>query len=78
MVLPGIWSCPARKLDKMDVIELAADRPKLHLHFAWARRENISLRLATCIGYDELPVPLNLSLERGQKIALTGANGIGG
>ena len=30
------------------------------------------------IGYDEpLSSPLNLSLERGQKIALTGANGIG-
>ena len=30
------------------------------------------------IGYDEpLSKPLNLSLERGQKIALTGANGIG-
>lgn len=30
------------------------------------------------IGYDEpLSKPLNICLERGQKIALTGANGIG-
>ena len=39
-----------KKLDKMDVIELAAERPKPEFHF---------------------------SMERGQKIALVGTNGIG-
>ena len=30
------------------------------------------------IGYDEpLSIPLNISLERGHKVALVGANGIG-
>ena len=69
-----------KKLDKMDVIELAAEKPKPEFHFRYGRTPGRMLfethDLVT--GYDEpLSKPLNLSMERGQKIAITGTNGIG-
>ena len=69
-----------KKLDKMDVIELAAERPKPEFHFKYGRTPGKMLfetkDLVT--GYDEpLSKPLNFSMERGQKIALVGTNGIG-
>ena len=69
-----------KKLDKMDVIELAAERPKPEFHFKQGRTPGkyIFETKDFVIGYDEpLSKPLDISLERGQKIALTGANGIG-
>ena len=50
-----------KKLDKMEVIELAKEKPKQEFNFL-----------------DEpLSRPLNLTMERGQKAVLVGANGIG-
>ena len=69
-----------KKLDKMDLIELAAERPKPEFHFRIGRTPGkyIFETKDFVIGYeDPLSKPLNLTLERGQKIALTGANGIG-
>ena len=69
-----------KKLDKMDVIELAAEKPKPEFHFRLGRTPGkyIFETKDFVIGYEEpLSRPLNLVLERGQKIALTGANGIG-
>ena len=69
-----------KKLDKMDVIELASERPKPEFHFRPGRTPGkyIFELKDFVIGYDEpLSAPLTLSIERGQKIALTGANGIG-
>ena len=69
-----------KKLDKMDVIELAAEKPKPEFHFKEARTPGryIFTTEDLVIGYDEpLSSPLTLSMERGQKIVLTGANGIG-
>ena len=69
-----------KKLDKMDVIELAGEKPKPEFHFREARTPGryIFQTLDLVIGYDEpLSSPLNLEMERGQKIVLTGANGIG-
>lgn len=69
-----------KKLDKMDVIELSAERPKPEFHFKQGRTPGkyIFQTKDFVIGYDEpLSKPLNIELERGQKIALTGANGIG-
>ncbi|MGN0431193.1 MAG: ABC-F family ATP-binding cassette domain-containing protein [Lachnospiraceae bacterium] len=69
-----------KKLDKMDVIELAGEKPKPEFHFKEARTPGryIFQTYDLIIGYDEpLSTPLNLSMERGQKIALTGSNGIG-
>ena len=69
-----------KKLDKMDVIELAAERPKPEFNFKVGRTSGKVLFEAKdlVIGYDEpLSKPLDLSMERGEKIALVGANGIG-
>ena len=69
-----------KKLDKMDVIELAAERPKPEFNFKVARTPGryIFTTNDLVIGYDEpLSIPLNITMERGQKIALIGSNGIG-
>ena len=69
-----------KKLDKMDVIELSGEKQKPEFHFKEARTPGryIFTTSDLVIGYDEpLSSPLNLSMERGQKIALIGANGIG-
>ena len=69
-----------KKLDKMDVIELAAEKPKPEFNFKLSRTPGryIFQTKNLVIGYDEpLSTPLNLEMERGQKIVLTGANGIG-
>ncbi len=69
-----------KKLDKMDVIELAAEKPKPEFNFKESRTPGRVLFQATdlVIGYDEpLSRPMNLLMERGQKIAIIGANGIG-
>ena len=69
-----------KKLDKMDRIELVREKPKPEFNFKSARTPgklifNVS---DLVIGYDEaLCRPLNLRLERGQKVAITGANGLG-
>ncbi|MGL4791197.1 MAG: ABC-F family ATP-binding cassette domain-containing protein [Anaerotignaceae bacterium] len=69
-----------KKLDKMEVIELAKDKPKPEFNFMEARAASryIFQTKDLVIGYDEpLSRPLTLQMERGQKIVLTGANGIG-
>ena len=69
-----------KKLDKMDVIELAAEKPKPEFNFKVGRTPGkyIFETKDLVIGYNEpLSKPLTLSMERGQKIALVGANGIG-
>ena len=69
-----------KKLDKMDVIELAAEKPKPEFNFKLSRTPSryIFQTKDLVIGYNEpLSTPLNLEMERGQKIVLTGANGIG-
>ncbi|WP_122641957.1 ABC-F family ATP-binding cassette domain-containing protein [Luxibacter massiliensis] len=69
-----------KKLDKMEVIELTAERPKPEFHFLPARTPGkyIFETEDLVVGYEEpLSRPLCISLERGQKVALTGANGIG-
>ena len=69
-----------KKLDKMDVIELAAEKPKPEFKFRYGRTPGKMLFEPhdLVIGYDEpLSKPLNFTMERGQKIALVGTNGIG-
>ncbi len=70
-----------KKLDKMEVIELAKEKPKPEFNFLNARAsgkvvfETEDLE----IGYDKkaLSKPINLRMERGEKIAIVGTNGIG-
>ena len=67
-------------LDKMDVIELQHEKPKPEFNFKPGRTPSklIFETKDLVIGYTEpLSKPLNITMERGQKIALTGANGIG-
>ena len=69
-----------KKLDKMDVITLAQEKPKPVFCFQEARVSGrfVFATKSLVIGYDEaLSKPLDVSMERGQKIVLTGANGIG-
>ena len=69
-----------KKLDKMDVIELAKEKPKPEFHFKTARTPGRFVVTAEdlVIGYDSpLSKPLSFAVERGEKIVLTGANGIG-
>lgn len=69
-----------KKLDNMDIIELAAEKPKPEFYFKQARTPGryIFTTKDLVIGYDKpLSVPLNISMERGSKIAMVGANGIG-
>lgn len=69
-----------KKLDKMDVIELAKEKPKPQFNFKEGRTAGrlIFEAKGLVIGYaDPLSRPLDLRMERGQKIALVGANGIG-
>ena len=69
-----------KKLDKMDVIELAAERPKPEFKFRYGRTPGKMLfeTKDLVIGYDEpLSKPLNFQMERGHKIAIVGTNGIG-
>jgi ATPase subunit of ABC transporter with duplicated ATPase domains len=69
-----------KKLDKMEKIELAKEKPKPEFHFKEARTSGkmVFQTKDLVIGYDSpLSKPLNLRMERGQKIALIGANGLG-
>lgn len=71
-----------KKLDKMDVIELARERPKPEFYFKEARTPGKMLFETEdlVIGYDKqvpLSKPINLRMERGEKIAIVGTNGIG-
>lgn len=69
-----------KKLDKMDRIELSKEKPKPTFNFKTGRASGkvIFETKDLVIGYDSpLTKPLNISMERGQKVALVGANGLG-
>ena len=69
-----------KKLDKMDMISKVTEKPKPEFRFLTARTPGkyIFETKELVIGYDEpLSKPLTLYMERGSKIVLTGANGIG-
>ncbi len=69
-----------KKLDKMEDIELIAEKPKPTFNFKEGRTSG-KLVIETedlVIGYDEaLSRPINMTLERGEVVVLNGANGIG-
>lgn len=69
-----------KKLDKMDVITLERDKPKPQFYFKTARtpsREVVTVK-DLVIGYNEpLTRKLNFTIERNEKIAIKGVNGLG-
>ncbi len=76
----GMAKARQKKLDKMEMIELAAEKPKPEFNFKQGRTSGKTIfeTKDLVIGYtDALTKPLNLTMERGQKIALVGANGLG-
>ena len=70
-----------KKLDKMEIIELQAEKPKPEFHFKESRTPGrfIFQTKDLVIGYVSplTKSPLNLTFERNQKVAIVGANGIG-
>lgn len=76
----GMAKSRQKKLDKMDRIELAGEKPKPEFNFRYGRTAGKMIFETSdlVIGYNEpLTKPLNLKMERGQKIALVGSNGLG-
>ncbi len=69
-----------KKLDRMEIIEIAKEKLKPEFEFTSARtpsREVITAKNLV-IGYDEpLTKPLNFTVERNQKIAIKGVKGLG-
>ncbi|MCQ2421874.1 MAG: ATP-binding cassette domain-containing protein [Lachnospiraceae bacterium] len=69
-----------KKLDKMDVIELSKEAPKPEFHFKDARVPSrvVVETEGLVIGYERpLSRALNIHVERGERVVLRGANGIG-
>lgn len=76
----GMARARQKKLEKMDIIELAKEKPKPQFDFKTARTSDklIFEAVNLVIGYDKpLTKPINFTVERGSKIAVVGANGIG-
>ena len=76
----NIGDVPSEKLDRMDVIELAAENAKARVSLLYGRAPGRFLFTTEQleIGYDRpLTKPLDLVMERGNRIVMVGANGIG-
>ncbi len=75
---PVLWLCPARKLDKMDIIELQSESLSLPLTLqACPTLVVLSSKPRICrlLMIDQL-THSHLTFERNQKVAIIGANGI--
>ncbi len=76
----GMAASRQKKLDKMEKIELISEKPKPEFNFKYGKTPSkwIFETKDLVIGYDApLSKPLTLSMEKGKKIALVGANGLG-
>jgi ATPase subunit of ABC transporter with duplicated ATPase domains len=76
----GMARSRQKKLDKMERIELIGEKPQPVFNFKMSRSSGrVVIQVEDLvIGYDKpLSKPLNFTLERGRKVALTGANGLG-
>lgn len=76
----GMANSRAKKLDKMERITLKGEKPKPTFNFIMGKTpgKNIFESENLIIGYDSpLSTPINLILEKGKKIAIVGANGLG-
>lgn len=76
----GMARARQKKLDKMNIIELSKEKPKPEFIFKQGSTSDKLIFEAEdlVIGYDKpLTKPINFRVERGNKIAIVGANGIG-
>ncbi len=76
----GMANSRQKRLDKMEVLEKPKEKPKPHFAFQSARTPSRFVIDAKklVLGYDEpLTRPVDIQLERGQKIAIHGVNGLG-
>lgn len=76
----GMANSRQKRLDKMELLEKRAARPKPHFNFRMNRTPGRFVLEARrlVLGYDTpLTNPVDLRLERGRKAALRGVNGLG-
>ena len=76
----GMANSRQKMLDKMEILERPREKPKPSFEFKEARTPGrfIVQGKDVVLGYDEpLTRPVNFALERGQKIAVIGTNGLG-
>lgn len=76
----GMANSRQKMLDKMDVLEKPREKPKPYFEFKESRTPSrfIVEGKDVILGYDEpLTRPVNFALERNQKIAIIGTNGLG-
>lgn len=76
----GMANSRQKRLEKMEIIEKPKEKPKPHFNFKSARTPSRFVIEAKelVIGYDEpLTKPIDIVLERNQKIAIRGVNGLG-
>lgn len=76
----GMANSRQKRLEKMEIIEKPREKPKPSFAFREARTPSRFIVRAEdlVLGYDEpLTRPVNIVLERGQKIAIRGVNGLG-
>ncbi|QJW48584.1 ABC-F family ATP-binding cassette domain-containing protein [bacterium BFN5] len=76
----GMANSRQKQLDKMEILEKPREKPKPSFKFNEARTPSRNVVEATdlVLGYEEpLTKPVSFVLERGQKVAIRGVNGLG-
>ncbi len=76
----GMANSRQKRLDKMEILEKPREKPKPTFQFREARTPSRFIVEAKdlVLGYDEpLTKPVDIVLERGQKVAIRGVNGLG-
>lgn len=76
----GMANSRQKRLDKMEILEKPKEKIKPFFQFREARTPGRMIVEAVnlVLGYDEpLTRPVNITLERGQKVAIRGVNGLG-
>lgn len=76
----GMANSRQKRLDKMEILEKPKEKPKPTFQFREARTPSRFIVEAKnlVLGYDEpLTKPVDITLERGQKVAIRGVNGLG-
>lgn len=76
----GMANSRQKRLEKMEILEKPREKPKPTFQFREARTPSRFIVEAKnlVLGYDEpLTKPVDITLERGQKVAIRGVNGLG-